>query len=807
MKPSDYKISLDIHELQSQYSLPMKKGDTARVIYITLREGGVPYEIGKDCFAILSGKKPDGTVLENNCVISGNTIIYEITPQTTAASGCVDCEIKIYGADNGLICSPRFSIVVDERVVGEEVIESTSEFTALTKLYGDTNIAIKEAESSAQKANDIADTLQTKLDNGDFKGEKGDTPATDQTYNPTSENAQSGIAVAQACAEQKRAIHYEYWDISKTEDTTLFDKTYLLATPTTFEDAKASHNNFFTLLIKVKPNTTYYGFNEYANSQVAGRFAGMFQFFDENKNFLSKTTNPVDTITTPDDCYYIAMHNTYVDIAKMTTGEYWFTDKDADNRKDIIVLGDKLDLSQTNIEAGKGININGNVVSVEESSYEKEIKLKNFPTLPYKVYKNIFGEYLVEDIFTKKAINCQTYYVDCENGLDTNNGLTRETAFKTLKQGLSKYLTTNLGAFDGCIIKIIGDAPVFYYSDLYGETGLKNGNLFIVAENEVKIICGEKLTFTKHNTYENVFVSGTLTNTNVTYCLNIAENNKDSFGLYKPMTKVDSVETVNTTPNSYFIENNIVYSSVDTTVTLINSYNYWRFNHSTATSDTILYEENLNVIGGTYYSARSVKETDERVFETVFKNCKYQHNIMGNGVPIPNYDACYMIDVTAGYSKNDIFNYKANAITDDKLFDTVVVEVNCKGEEAGYYNTTIDGNTNISTAHEGLSILRLNTIGQHSAGPLIADVNGCRTICIGCDVLNLKYSYTPSSTNGCYVFNDVSAVKEGVVTLINCHGYDNRNNFKTLKSLCKTEIRNCDFHDSFECEDLSLFAD
>lgn len=241
MKPSDYKISLDILESQSQYSLPMKKGDTARVVYITLREGGVPYEIGTDCFAVLSGRKPDGTALENNCVIKGNTIIYSITPQTTSASGLVDCEIKLYGADTDLICSSRFSIVVDERVVSDEEVESTSEFSALTQLYSDVaagevarvdaeaervaaegdrakaeqkreaNItqAIEDAEEATDKANDIADTLQTKLDNGEFKGEKGDkgdTPAIDQKYNPTSENAQSGAAVAEALSDVANAI-------------------------------------------------------------------------------------------------------------------------------------------------------------------------------------------------------------------------------------------------------------------------------------------------------------------------------------------------------------------------------------------------------------------------------------------------------------------------------------------------------------------------------------------------------------------------------------------------------------------------
>ena len=175
MKVSVYKISLDILESQSQYSLPMKKGDTSREIHITLRVGGMPYEIGEDCFAVFSGKKPDGKPLENNCVIKDNTIIYAITEQTTSASGLVDCEIKLYGAGSGLICSPRFSIIVDERVIGDEKIESTSEFSALTELYIDTKVAIEDAEAALKAAEE----------------------AVDQTYNPTSEKAQSGIAVSE----------------------------------------------------------------------------------------------------------------------------------------------------------------------------------------------------------------------------------------------------------------------------------------------------------------------------------------------------------------------------------------------------------------------------------------------------------------------------------------------------------------------------------------------------------------------------------------------------------------------------------
>ena len=242
MKISDYKISLDILKSQSQYSLPMKKGDTARVIYITLRQGGVPFEIGADCFAVLSGKKPDGTIFENNCVISDNTIIYAITPQTTAAGGLIECEVKLYGNNNALISSPRFTIIVDERAVGEDEIISSNEYSALTNLYSETNFL----------KNDIQEKLESgyfkgekgdKGDKGDtgekgeqgiqgIRGEKGDTPEIDQTYSATSENAQSGLAVAEAVATANsytdgkimRLINYISIPSDETADMILIDK-------------------------------------------------------------------------------------------------------------------------------------------------------------------------------------------------------------------------------------------------------------------------------------------------------------------------------------------------------------------------------------------------------------------------------------------------------------------------------------------------------------------------------------------------------------------------------------------------------
>ena len=268
MKESIFRVSLDIHTLQSQMTLGVKKGETSRKIGASLTEHGMPYIIGEKCFATFQGTKADGTKILDNCTIENNQIIYSFTEQTTAVSGILNADFILYSADGGIIASPHITIIVDERAIGSaDTIISKDELLLIDNIakaeaarvsaeelrdvaedareYAETDRKIAEAvrviaederkaaeterktaeearakdfaqiisegtagigalTQATNNANNIVRDIQNKLDNGDFigekgeKGEKGDTPAIDQDYNPESENAQSGIAVAQA---------------------------------------------------------------------------------------------------------------------------------------------------------------------------------------------------------------------------------------------------------------------------------------------------------------------------------------------------------------------------------------------------------------------------------------------------------------------------------------------------------------------------------------------------------------------------------------------------------------------------------
>lgn len=163
MNSTVFRISLDIHEVNSQVTLRVKKGDSARQILIALTEGGRPYKISEDCMAVFTAKKPDETILYNGCEIQGNRILYAMTPQTCTVVGAMKCEIRVYGTGGALITSPRFTILVDDTVYSDDdVVDSSSEFSALTDLMAKAQQIIAEYEAWLENAEDYAtqDELQ-----------------------------------------------------------------------------------------------------------------------------------------------------------------------------------------------------------------------------------------------------------------------------------------------------------------------------------------------------------------------------------------------------------------------------------------------------------------------------------------------------------------------------------------------------------------------------------------------------------------------------------------------------------------------
>lgn len=181
MNYSNYRFNLDVQSTVSQVSLPVRLLDTGRRLYIGLTDGGTPYIIEDGCRAVFYARKADGNPVMNDCIIEKSTIIrYDLTEQTTSCPGVVDCEIRLFDTEGRLITSPRFIMVVDERVVHDD------------------DFPISEAERSSLDAIVATETARVAAEEARVEAE-ADRVA---TMSELTERSEEAIATAEKAVEE-----------------------------------------------------------------------------------------------------------------------------------------------------------------------------------------------------------------------------------------------------------------------------------------------------------------------------------------------------------------------------------------------------------------------------------------------------------------------------------------------------------------------------------------------------------------------------------------------------------------------------
>lgn len=134
MMDSCIRLNLDLQQTDMQITVRAKRGDTGRLLRITLSNEGVPYWIAPDCYGVFTGKKPDGTVIYNQCEMENNEILYRFTEQTCAVPGRIPAEIRLYGTEGKLLTTAGFLLEVHDTVYHPEDVLSQDEMDALDSL-------------------------------------------------------------------------------------------------------------------------------------------------------------------------------------------------------------------------------------------------------------------------------------------------------------------------------------------------------------------------------------------------------------------------------------------------------------------------------------------------------------------------------------------------------------------------------------------------------------------------------------------------------------------------------------------------
>lgn len=186
-------ITLDLQEQSTSVIVPLKYGETGKQIIISIADGGFPYTISNDCYAVLTAQKPDGNVLYNHCTINENTILYDVTEQTTSVVGTFPAAINLYGADDTLLISSKFRIIVDGTIYSEDDVLSAPEVSALTHLISEATTTIDSGKQTTQAGNAAAEAANTAAQS-----------ATDAANSATAaaENANNSATAADASAER-----------------------------------------------------------------------------------------------------------------------------------------------------------------------------------------------------------------------------------------------------------------------------------------------------------------------------------------------------------------------------------------------------------------------------------------------------------------------------------------------------------------------------------------------------------------------------------------------------------------------------
>lgn len=146
------KIKIDIDKKNFEVIPSVQYDSNTRFLHINLLNGSVPFDL-TGCSVKISGTKPDGTAIFNNCTIVSakeGFIEMELTEQINAVPGTVKCELKLYNG-KGVLTTKQFEIEVTASVTSKE-ITSSDEFKALTDALNEVNNIDNKFESLTSEA-------------------------------------------------------------------------------------------------------------------------------------------------------------------------------------------------------------------------------------------------------------------------------------------------------------------------------------------------------------------------------------------------------------------------------------------------------------------------------------------------------------------------------------------------------------------------------------------------------------------------------------------------------------------------------
>ena len=337
------------------------------------------------------------------------------------------------------------------------------------------------------------------------------------------------------------------------------------------------------------------------------------------------------------------------------------------------------------------------------------------------------------DVSESKRDVGTVYYVDFENGINSNDGLSPQKPLKSIGSAINK---ADVGE-----IKLKGGNHFRYGSSWF----TVNKNINITSYDGVaRLLPADKLTWSKTSGYTNVWEISRPATGKV---IDLTRTDGDGYLEYK---SVSTLTQVNSTADSWHTAEGKVYvhakakPSPDEIIALISAQNIL-----TTNDITYLYLENIEVIGG----ARPVRTVANGI-RFYAKNCKFIHGLQvnANGLEIVGGVSSICQNVIASKNPMDGFNYHIGT-NGSKPY---MIEIDCKGVDNGEWKGTNGSRSdNGTTLHDGLKGIRLNGYYGYNDGGNIADVNaGTESWNLNCIAFDSYQDYDIIVNGGTKIFLD-----------------------------------------------------
>jgi hypothetical protein len=172
MNIQHYKLNLDLLKNASTpilYSHQLDK--KSRFIDVTLTANDAEVTLDSSMTAVLNATTNNVIVAESqNCTISDNVIVVELTDKVLSLPGVTKCEVVLSDSSGAVITAQHFIVKITEKAINSKSKYEPAGSTLATK--DDINTAIKK----------VKDEVLTKADKADTLAGYGITDAYDKTY-------------------------------------------------------------------------------------------------------------------------------------------------------------------------------------------------------------------------------------------------------------------------------------------------------------------------------------------------------------------------------------------------------------------------------------------------------------------------------------------------------------------------------------------------------------------------------------------------------------------------------------------------